>query len=150
MTAQIAQLSARGIEASHLRQRKYALVRQYGIPDNLLGGSLSPTRRRCGKPNCRCRDGAGHLQWSVTFCRSGEKRVERVPVAWVEELEKVVLETQSYLEAIREVMAINIELLAQTRAQERQKKKVRRRRKKAPARATNDQLSRAAIDLLNM
>lgn len=147
--AQIKQLSAKGVNASLLRQRKYGLVRQYNLPENLMGGSLVPTRRRCGKANCRCREGAGHLQWSVTFCRHGKKRVERVPVEWVYELERAVLETQSYLAAVREVMAINIELLAQTRTQERQKK-VRRTPTKTQASATNDQLSPAAIDHLNM
>ncbi len=137
------------MEASLLRQRKYARVRQFGIPENLIGGSLAPTRRRCGKPNCHCREGEGHLQWSVTFCQGGKKRVERVPVEWVAELEQAVLETQSFLEALREVMAINIELLAQTRAQQ-QAKKVRGRRKKAPASAKNDQQPPDAIDHFTM
>jgi len=122
MRAQIKQFSTRSVEASRLRQTKYALVRRYNIPENLLGGSLAATRRRCGKPNCHCRDGDGHLQWSVTFCHNGKKRVERVPREWVEEVEQVVLETRAYLEALREVMAINIELLARTRTQERNKK----------------------------
>ena len=149
MTAQIKQLSARGVEASLLRQRKYALVRQFGLPENLLGGSLAPTRRRCGKPNCHCRNGEGHLQWSVTFCKDGKKRVERVPVAWVEQLEKVVLETQSYLDAIREVMAINLELLAQTREQERPRR-VRRQQEKCIENAKNDQLFTPPIDPIHM
>jgi hypothetical protein len=149
MTAQIKQLSARSANASRLRQRKYALVRQYGIPENLIGGSLAPTRRRCGKPNCHCSQGEGHLQWSVTFCQGGTKRVERVPLEWVAELEQAVLETQRYLDAMRQVMAINIELLAQTRAQEQQKK-VRRREENAPVSPKNDQQSPDAIDHLTM
>jgi hypothetical protein len=47
---------------------------------------------------------------------------------WVEELEGAVLETQVFLDAIKEVQAINIELLAQTRVQQQQRK-VRRRQK---------------------
>lgn len=149
MTAQIRQFSARGVEASLLRQRKYALVRQFGLPENLLGGSLAPTRRRCGKPNCHCRNGEGHLQWSVTFCRSGKKRVERVPLEWLAELEKAVLQTQSYLDAVREVMAINLELLAQTREQERPRR-VRRQQEKFIENAKDDQLSPPAIDPIYM
>jgi hypothetical protein len=149
MTAQIEQLSAKSVAASLLRQRKYALVRQYGIPENLIGGSLAPTYRRCGKPNCHCRTGRGHLQWSLTFCQHGRKRVERVPAEWVAQLESAVLEAQRYLDAVREVTAINIELLAQTRAQQRQKK-VRRRPRKTQDVEINDQLFPAAIDPLNM
>lgn len=143
MTAQIKQFSAKSVNASRLRQRKYALVRQFGVPENLLGGSLSATRRRCGKANCHCVQGQGHVQWSVTFCRHGSKRVERVPKEWVEQLEQAVLETQRYLDALKEVMAINIELLAQTRAQEQQKN-VRRKKKKASGCSRKDQPLSAA------
>jgi hypothetical protein len=136
MTAQIKQFSARGVEASLLRQRKYALVRQFDLPENLLGGSLAPTRRRCGKPNCHCRNGEGHLQWSVTFCKGGKKRVERVPLEWLED-------------AVREVMAINLELLAQTREQERPRR-VRRQQEEFIENVKNDQLSPPAIDPIYM
>jgi hypothetical protein len=111
------QFSARSPEASRLRQRKYALVRKFGLPEDLVGGSLSNTPRRCGKLNCHCAKGRGHSQWGVTFSRGGRKRVERVPADWVEELEQAVLDSQAYLAAVKEVMAINLELLAQTRRQ---------------------------------
>jgi hypothetical protein len=147
--AQMHQFAARSVEASQLRRRKYELVRRFGLPENLVGGSLSQTHRRCGRPNCHCADGPGHSQWSITFCRGGNRRVERVPREWVEELERAVVETQVYVDAVREVMAINVELLAETRRQE-QEKKVRARAKNVPARVTNDQLSPAAIDPLTM
>ena len=120
--------SAKSPEASQLRVRKYQLVRQYGFPEDAVGGSFGPQLRRCGKPNCHCASGRGHAQWAVTFSRQGKRRVERVPRPWVEDLEQAVLETQTYLDALQEVMAINLELLAMTRAQE-QAKKVRLRQK---------------------
>jgi hypothetical protein len=67
----------------------------------------------------------------------------------VEELEHAALETQAYLDAVREVMAINLELLAQTRRQQREKE-VRAQAKNVRESAKNDQLSPAAIDPLNM
>jgi hypothetical protein len=149
MTAQISPFSAKGVEASLLRQRKYTLVRQFALPESLLGGSLAPTHRRCGKSNCHCRDGEGHLQWSVTFCRNGKKRVERVPIGWVEELKKAVLQTQTYLDAIHELMAINLELLAQTREQARPRR-VRRPQEKCIESPKNDQLLPAQIDPIYM
>jgi len=146
---QFQQFAARSPEASHLRGRKYKLVRQFGLPEDLVGGSLSQTHRRCGRANCHCASGRGHSQWTITFSRGGDRRVERVPQAWVEELERAVLQTQAYLDAIREVMAINLELLAKTRRQA-QEKKVRAREKNVHASATNDQLSPGATDLLDM
>lgn len=118
---------AKSPEASRLRQRKYTLVRAFGLPENFLTG-LSANRRRCGKSNCHCKSSQGHPQWAVTQSRHGTRRVERVPAEWVESIEQVVLETQAYLDALQEVMAINLELLAQTRTQQR-RKKVRRMKK---------------------
>ena len=142
-------LQAKSPEASQLQRRKYELVRKFGLPEDLLGGCLSQTHRRCGKPNCHCVGGPGHTQWSITFSRGGDRRVERVPREWVEELERVARETRTYLGAVQEVMAINLELLAQSRRQDRDKK-VRARAKNVRARPTNDQLPPAAIDHLDM
>ncbi len=142
---QIRQFASKSLHASRLRQRKYELIRRFGLPENLVGGCLSQTHRCCGRPNCHCASGQGHPLWSVTWSHQGKRRVERIPREWVEDIEKAVLETQAYVGAIKEVMAINIELLAQTRSQE-QEKKVRRRQKKASTSATNDQLSSVAVD----
>lgn len=147
--SQMHPFSAKSAHASQLRQRKYALVRQFNLPENLVGGALSQTHRRCGRLNCHCATGRGHPLWSITFSRNGKRRVERVPHEWVEELERAALSTQVYLDALREVMAINLELLAQTR-KEAQERKVRARAKIRHASERNDQLFPPAVDLLNM
>lgn len=147
--AHVQQFAVQSRQASQLRKKKYELVRRFGLPEDLLGGSLSQTHRRCGRSNCHCASGRGHPLWSITFSRRGVRRVERVPKEWVEELERVVLETQAYLDAVRELMAINIELLAETRRQH-QERKVRAKKKIVSGDATIDQLSAVAIDLLNM
>ena len=116
--------AAKGIEASRLRQRKYELVRRYGLPENLLGGSLVLTHRRCGKRTCHCVTARhGHEQWLVSFSRRGKRWVERVPRDWVEELEQVAVETRCWLEAVHEVMAINVELLAVRRKLDRERRR---------------------------
>lgn len=114
--------SAKSSQASHLRRRRRELAQTFHLPENLVGGSLSKTHRRCGKSNCRCASSRGHQMWSITSSHKGKRRVERLPEEWVGDLERIVLETQDYLAAIKEVMAINLELIAQTRAQERSKK----------------------------
>lgn len=116
------QLAAKSREASQLRQKRSQIARQFGVPQTLIGGSLNGTRRRCGKPTCRCASGQGHPQWALSFSHHGVRRVERLPADWVEEIEQAVLDTQEYLDAIKQVMAINIELLAQTKKQRRQHK----------------------------
>src|SRR5437868_14627945 len=69
----------KGPEAARLRQRKFALLRQFQLPQDLLPGSLSVSHTRCGKPTCHCAQGEGHPAWSLTFMAAGKKRVERIP-----------------------------------------------------------------------
>jgi hypothetical protein len=115
------QLAAKSREASQLRQRRSQIARQFGIPQTLIGGSLSVSRRRCGKQNCRCASGPGHPQWALTFSNRGTRRVEKLPSDWAEALEQAVLDSQDFLDAIKEVMAINMELLSQTKKQRQQR-----------------------------
>lgn len=110
-------LAAKSREASNLRQRRSQIARQYGIPQTLIGGGLQSSRRRCGKKNCHCTSGPGHPQWTLSFSHHGVRRVEKVPAGMLEELEQAVLDTQGFLDAVKEVMAINVELLAQAKKQ---------------------------------
>lgn len=123
--------SAKSPEASQLRRRRYELVRGHSLPADLIGGSLCYFHRRCGKANCRCAKGRGHPLASITFSRHGHRRVERVPVDWLNEVEQAVLRSQAYMEAVREVMAINLKLLAQTRQQLRNSGRTSRSKKSA-------------------
>jgi hypothetical protein len=111
----------RGAKAAQLRQRKFAAVRRFRLPlrvlDRLLPGSLSETRRRCGKPNCHCASGEGHPSWYLTFMLDGEKRVERIPAAWVEDVGRRVERGRQFREAVAEVLAANAQLLVLERQQ---------------------------------
>src|SRR2546425_2237921 len=73
----------RAREAARLRQRKFALIRQFRLPDNLLPGSLSLTHTHCGKPTCHCAQGEGHPVWSLTFMRSEEHTSELQSLAYL-------------------------------------------------------------------
>ena len=113
----------RGPEASRLRQRKYELIRQFGIPEDALPGSLALTHRKCGKANCHCASGKGHPMWSLTFMVDGKKRVEAIPTEWVDEIEPLVARGRGYKKAVAEVFAANAQLLALWRKQQRGRKK---------------------------
>src|SRR5205807_1439028 len=75
----------KGEQVARLRQRKYALLRRYQIPDavvdDLLPGSLSRSRRRCGKSTCHCATGPGHPSWYLAFMVGGKQRVVHIPAA---------------------------------------------------------------------
>jgi len=108
---------ARGGVAARLRKRKYELIRQFGLPTNLLPGSLALTRRRCGKAACHCASGKGHPMWSLTFMVKGTKHVERIPEQWVRRLRPLVQGGRLYKTAVAELLACNAQLLALRRRQ---------------------------------
>ncbi len=111
-----------GPEAARLRQRKFALIRQFHLPDNLLPGSFSLTHTHCGKPTCHCVRGEGHPVWSLTFMVKGKKRVERIPVEWVNEVRKRVEAGRKFQDAVREVLAANAQLLVLARKQRKRRR----------------------------
>lgn len=111
----------RGDPAAQLRRQKFAAMRRFQLPvrvlDRLLPGSLSETRRRCGKASCHCATGEGHPSWYLTFMVDGHKRVERVPAAWVEDVRRRVEGGRQFKQAVAEVLAANARLLVVERQQ---------------------------------
>jgi hypothetical protein len=107
----------KGPEAARLRQRKFALLRQFQLPQDLLPGSLTVSYTRCGKPTCHCVQGERHAAWSLTFMANGKKRVERIPKDWVDDVRRRVQAGRAFQDALREVLAANAELLVLRRKQ---------------------------------
>jgi len=117
----MAKRTPKGARAAQLRQRKFAVLRRYQIAEDvvrdLLPGSLSETRRRCGKPTCHCATGEGHLSAYLTFMVEGRKRVERIPAAWVADVRRRVQAGRAFKEAVAEMLAANAQLLVLERQQ---------------------------------
>ena len=107
----------RSPEAARLRQRKFALLRQFQLPQDLLPGSLTVSYTRCGKPTCHCVQGERHAAWSLTFMADGKKRVERIPKDWVDDVRRRVQAGRAFQDALREVLTANAELLVLRRKQ---------------------------------
>ncbi len=107
----------KGALASRLRQRKFELLRQFPIPDDLLPGSLVLNYTRCGKPSCHCAKGKGHAAWSLVFMVDGKRHAQRIPKEWVEEVQKRVQAGRKFQDAVREVLTSNAQLLVLARKQ---------------------------------
>jgi hypothetical protein len=107
----------KGPEAARLRRRKFALIRQFGLPEDLLPGSLSLGHTRCGKATCHCAAGQAHPAWSLTFMANGEKQVVRIPKDWVDDVRRRVAAGRAFQDALREVLTANAELLVLRRKQ---------------------------------
>lgn len=111
----------RGARAAQLRQQRGALLRRFKLSarmlEGVLPGSLAETRRRCGKPTCHCATGEGHPSWYLTFMVDGRKRVERIPAAWVADVQRRVEAGRQFKDAVAEVLAANAQLLVLERQQ---------------------------------
>jgi len=109
----------KGPLAARWRQRKFALLRRFSFPEDLLPGSLTRSSTRCGKPSCHCVEGEGHPAWTMTFMSHGQRRVERIPREWIEEVRRRVEAGHEFQNALREVLTANAELLVLARKQQR-------------------------------
>jgi hypothetical protein len=111
-----------GPQAARLRQRKFELLRRFPLPPDLLPGSLTLNLTRCGQPRCHCATGKGHPSWVLTFMVNGQRRVERIPKDWVEEVRRRVEAGREFQDAVREVLAANAQLLVLARQQRRKQR----------------------------
>lgn len=113
----------RGEQAARFRQRKFALLRWYQLPEavvaKLLPGSLSQSRWRCGKPKCHCATGAGHPSWYLAFMVVGKQRVQHIPATWAAYVQCRVAAGREFKQAIAEVLVANAQLLVLERRQTR-------------------------------
>jgi hypothetical protein len=107
----------KGPQAARWRQRKFRTLERFSIPADLLPGSLTMNRTRCGKSNCHCAQGEGHEAWVFTFMSDGKPRSERIPRPWVEEVRQRVQAGREFQNAVREVLTANAELLILSRKQ---------------------------------
>jgi len=110
-------INPKGAQASRIRQRKFDLVREFRIPEDLLPGSLSLVHQRCGGANCHCAKGEAHSKWILTYMADGKKQVQFIPQHLVDDVRQKVEAGREYQEAVREVFAANAKLLALARKQ---------------------------------
>jgi hypothetical protein len=115
----------KGTEAAGARQRKYALIERFHIPDGLLPGTICVSYRKCGNSNCRCARGQGHESWSWTFMLDGKKHVEHVPANKLDEIRSRIEHGREFQDAVREVLAANARLIVLERQQRRARMKKR-------------------------
>lgn len=113
----------KGPLASRWRQRKFALLRRFSFPEELLPGSLTLSSTRCGKPTCHCAEAEGHPAWTLTFMSRGKRRVERIPREWIDQVRQRVQAGREFQDALREVLTANAELLVLARKRRRKSRR---------------------------
>ncbi len=96
-----------------LKQRIAVRCRALGACSASIGGSLVRTRRRCGRPNCRCAQDADarHVSHVLTRKVKRKTKVLYVPVGMVKEVEHWVRERRRVRRLLAEMDALAEQLI---------------------------------------
>lgn len=97
-----------------LRARRRRLARSLPDVEGLIAGSVVDQGRRCGKEGCRCATGELHGPYTyVVLPRAGGRtRTVYVPAAAADAVREGAAVSARVRDALEEISAINIELLA--------------------------------------
>jgi hypothetical protein len=107
-------ISLGSMTSRQLRARRRRLARSLPDVEGLIAGSVVEQGRRCGKEGCRCTTGELHGPYTyVVLPRAGGRtRTVYVPAAAAEAVRRGASVSARVREALEEISAINIELLA--------------------------------------
>ena len=97
-----------------LRRRKAALLRQAGLPPDLLRASFVERFTACGKPNCACARGQKHGPFYYLTANLGVGQIRKSllkTTAQQQEAQRAVAGYQAHWERLEELSQINLELL---------------------------------------
>lgn len=97
-----------------LRQRKAALLRQLGVPDDLLRASYVERFTTCGKPNCACARGPRHGPFYYLTANLGPGHITKLLLktpAQQQAVQQGVAGYQAHWERLEALSQINTELL---------------------------------------
>jgi hypothetical protein len=99
----------RTLPSAELRSRRDRLAA--GLPGaaGFLAGSLAEQRRKCGKEGCRCAEGELHGPYAYL---SVAGKMVYVPAVLAEAVRSRLEASARLREALEEISAINLELLA--------------------------------------
>ena len=96
--------------ADSLAARRQDLLQQLAAVGDLRPGSLVPSFRKCGKPNCRCADPEhpGHgPRWILTHSVNGKTRTRTIPPGQLEATRAQIAECQRLRRLVAELINVS-------------------------------------------
>jgi hypothetical protein len=100
------------LSTDELLHRRVGLAARIGEPEKVLLGSLVEQTRRCGRAGCQCAAGRPHGPYSYLSPRRGGRGMRYVPRTLVESVRACLQYGEQIEDALGEISAINVELLA--------------------------------------
>ena len=96
--------------AEALAARRQDLLQQLAALGDLRPGSLVPSFRKCGKPNCRCAaaDHPGHgPRWILTHAVEGKTRTRTIPPDQLDTTRAQIAECQRLRRLVAELIEVS-------------------------------------------
>ena len=91
----------------HLQQRRKRLLEECLRNKELVVGTVSELRARCGKPGCRCASGPGHPQMRLLYAEAGRRRCKLIRKADEERIRAAGQRYRQLRSDLRELAALN-------------------------------------------
>ena len=80
-----------------------------GLP--VLAATLTPVRKRCGRPACHCYRGEPHLAWHLTYKVKGKTRTVYVPLDLLDEVRAWIAEHKRLKALLDEIHQLTVALV---------------------------------------
>ena len=71
-----------------LERKRSVVIEKLISVRTMIRGSFSEIKRKCGKPNCWCRNGSGHPNTRITWndsAQSKTKSISKNEIPWIKE-----------------------------------------------------------------
>ena len=98
---------------AYLRRRRRALLKQLPPLDAILRGSIIERYKRCGKPGCKCAQGAGHgPKYYLSVSKPGVRpEMDYIPLDYHEQVVRFLSNHRRVRQILEEICEINRELI---------------------------------------
>jgi hypothetical protein len=100
-----------------LDARRARLVPQTPV----LAATLSPVKKRCGQPSCRCRAGEPHLAWHLSYKVKSKSRTVYVPLDLLDDVRTWIAEHKRIKTLQAEIHQLTVALIRTHTTHKRQK-----------------------------
>lgn len=103
-------ITLRKVPTRKLKERKAQILSSLPPMDNVIRGSLITRSIKCGKPNCRCATGNGHMSFYLSSYYHGNTYMDYVPKSWEAWISEGIENYGVIQDLLSELTEINLEL----------------------------------------
>lgn len=99
-------------QLKQLQKHRDQLLKDAFAVNLMIPGSFNEVYRKCGKPNCWCRDQSGHPLKRITWSEKGVVKSKAIPEQDVEWIEKATSNYREFRRKRRQILELEKNLKA--------------------------------------